>query len=226
MMSVHRGGQVNRGNFLSWIDPNDTEGEGVGGALLHPAGPDDHAAQGFHGGRPQARRERQLDPPSRRPEVGIESKRSVPVERWMIWGPPDGVGHLKAVKTRRGCRSRPLCESKAFRNAQGHVVSVLVAGSVTAALPSAGGPRTSNVQTGCEHLGHADLQFRWSTRCLVRDSGTRPRMRFAFACARVLRQHGYRGASSHRERVSGGRRYDPQPTVGPKPLREGGHVVR
>ncbi len=50
VMSVHRGGQVNRGNFLSWIDPNDTEGEGVGGALLHPAGPDDHAAQGFQAG--------------------------------------------------------------------------------------------------------------------------------------------------------------------------------
>ena len=50
VMSVHRGGQVNRGSFLSWIDPNDTEGEGVGGALLHPAGPDDQAAQGFQAG--------------------------------------------------------------------------------------------------------------------------------------------------------------------------------
>ena len=41
VMSVHRGGArgVNRGNFLSWIDPNDTEGEGVGGASSIPPAP-------------------------------------------------------------------------------------------------------------------------------------------------------------------------------------------
>ncbi len=50
VMSVHReggGDQSNRGSFLRWIDPNDTEGEGVGRVVLHPAGPEDLEAQGF-----------------------------------------------------------------------------------------------------------------------------------------------------------------------------------
>lgn len=50
VMRVHREDQANRGSFLRWFDPNDTESEGVGGALLHPAGPDDLAAQGFRAG--------------------------------------------------------------------------------------------------------------------------------------------------------------------------------
>ena len=52
VMSVHRedGADQSRGSFLRWIDPNDTEGEGVGGVLLRPAGPDDLGAQGFRAG--------------------------------------------------------------------------------------------------------------------------------------------------------------------------------
>jgi hypothetical protein len=43
-------GQDSQGSFLRWIDPHDTEGEGVGGALLYPAGPDDLEAKGFKAG--------------------------------------------------------------------------------------------------------------------------------------------------------------------------------
>ncbi len=53
VMSVHHEGDealMNRGSFLRRIDPDDTEGEEVGGALLHPAGPDDLDAQGFRAG--------------------------------------------------------------------------------------------------------------------------------------------------------------------------------
>ena len=53
VMSVqHEGGegQMDRGSFLRWLDPNDTEGEGVGPALLYPADPDDLEAQGFKTG--------------------------------------------------------------------------------------------------------------------------------------------------------------------------------
>jgi hypothetical protein len=50
VVSVHRGGESSRGSFLRWIDPDDTEGEEVGGVLLHPASPDDLQAQGFQAG--------------------------------------------------------------------------------------------------------------------------------------------------------------------------------
>ena len=53
VMSVEREGSddhMSRGSFLRWMDPNDTEGEGVGPALLYPAGTDDLQAQGFKAG--------------------------------------------------------------------------------------------------------------------------------------------------------------------------------
>jgi hypothetical protein len=53
VMSVeHEGGEdhMSRGSFLRWMDPHDTEGEGVGPALLYPASPDDLEAQGFRAG--------------------------------------------------------------------------------------------------------------------------------------------------------------------------------
>ena len=53
VMSVEREGSddhMSRGSFLRWMDPNDTEGEGVGPALLYPASTDDLAAQGFKAG--------------------------------------------------------------------------------------------------------------------------------------------------------------------------------
>jgi len=43
-------GQLSRGSFLRWLDPRDTEGEGVGPALLYPASTDDLEAQGFKAG--------------------------------------------------------------------------------------------------------------------------------------------------------------------------------
>ena len=53
VMSVEREGgedQMSRGSFLRWMDPHDTEGEGVGPALLYPASTDDLEAQGFKAG--------------------------------------------------------------------------------------------------------------------------------------------------------------------------------
>ena len=51
VMRVHREDtDQSRGSFLRWFDPNDTEGERVGGVLLHPAGPDDLEAKGFQAG--------------------------------------------------------------------------------------------------------------------------------------------------------------------------------
>ena len=53
VMSVEREGgedQMSRGSFLRWMDPRDTEGEGVGPALLYPASTDDLEAQGFRAG--------------------------------------------------------------------------------------------------------------------------------------------------------------------------------
>ena len=43
-------GHGDRGSFLAWIDPKDTEGEGVGDVVLIPAAPDDLEAQGFRAG--------------------------------------------------------------------------------------------------------------------------------------------------------------------------------
>ena len=43
-------GHMSRGSFLRWMDPQDTEGEGVGPALLYPASTDDLEARGFKGG--------------------------------------------------------------------------------------------------------------------------------------------------------------------------------
>jgi hypothetical protein len=53
VMSVEREGgegQMSRGSFLRWMDPHDTEGEGVGPALLYPASTEDLEAQGFKAG--------------------------------------------------------------------------------------------------------------------------------------------------------------------------------
>ncbi len=53
VMSVQHEGaedQMDRGSFLRWLDPKDTEGEGVGPAVLYPADPDDLEAQGFKSG--------------------------------------------------------------------------------------------------------------------------------------------------------------------------------
>src|SRR4026208_1434185 len=53
VMSVEREGSddhMSRGSFLRWMDPDDTEGERVGPALLYPAGTDDLQAQGFKAG--------------------------------------------------------------------------------------------------------------------------------------------------------------------------------
>ena len=68
VMSVEREGgddHMSRGSFLRWMDPRDTEGEGVGPALLYPARADDLRGSGVQGGCPQARLEWQLDPRTR-----------------------------------------------------------------------------------------------------------------------------------------------------------------
>ena len=52
-MSVEREGgegQMSQGSFLRWKDPQDTEAEGVGPALLYPASTDDLEAEGFKAG--------------------------------------------------------------------------------------------------------------------------------------------------------------------------------
>jgi hypothetical protein len=71
VMSVHRGGQVDRGSFLRWFDLTTRKG-GVGGASSIPPAPMTTRLRGSRRASSSQTRAA-VGPPPRRPEVGIES---------------------------------------------------------------------------------------------------------------------------------------------------------